>query len=181
MLGDTLKCEVNDVSIVRRTVYARRITGDEKEAVPQDFGTDWDVPQYSMGEGGGRPSAPGAFSGRPGARKTFRSSATTRPGSSERTSSGSRTAGGGRAAAGGGTSSDRTSSDRRRGRSTSFKPMAEASGSAQSTGDRGRPSGSAGGSSGGSRGKSSSGSSSGRPGPSSGPKRGGSKRSSKRR
>ncbi len=69
MMGDTLACEIYDISIVRRTVYAKRLTaGDQAES--QDEG--WEMPNYSFeGEAPPERSLPGSSG-----RKTFRS---TRP------------------------------------------------------------------------------------------------------
>lgn len=76
MLGDTLRVEIKDISIVRRTVYAARLTG-EAQPTP-DFGGDWDAPGYSIGDEGRPFAKPIGFAPRPGARKTFRSTVTAR-------------------------------------------------------------------------------------------------------
>lgn len=73
MLGDELNVEIRDISLVRRTVYATRLTADSQT---QRGERDWDPPSYSFADGGGRPGTPAAFPPRPGARKTFRSQAT---------------------------------------------------------------------------------------------------------
>lgn len=76
MLGDTLRVEIKDISIVRRTVYAARLTGEA--VATQDFGGDWDAPSYSIGDDGRRPENTAAFAPRPGVRKTFRSTVNAR-------------------------------------------------------------------------------------------------------
>jgi len=74
MLGDELHVEIRDISLVRRTVYATRLTADGKTEREDQ---DWDPPSYSFGDGEGRPAASNAFAPRPGARKTFRSTTTS--------------------------------------------------------------------------------------------------------
>ncbi len=82
MMGDLLSCEVIDISIVRRTVYAQRLTegkvANAEEATTYDFGDDWDAPRFSL-EGEEKPARPGSgFAPRPGPRKTFRTTTSAR-------------------------------------------------------------------------------------------------------
>jgi len=101
MLGDELNVEIRDVSLVRRTVYATRLTAD---GAAEREDRSWDPPSYSFADVGGRSGTPAAFPARPGARKTFRSKGSpgarpTRDTGPERRSFKGQTGSGGRPAA----------------------------------------------------------------------------------